>query len=216
MQQQETRTSLHSCIRIRGSSALVFNLVSRPLFHPYTIHAGEARRKYEDAMGEVRQQPKMDVNLPPMVSTREGGLLAVEVRKKNGEARLLKANRAIMILVFIVSLLWLLLLLLLFLLWLCALLFSFVSVECEVLRTPLWFLLASQSLNADCCAQRVLLLSTDVLPAGANCRAHFRTVVDTQLNTDIACAAATFLTPAKFRCETVLPCVPKAPPKRDF
>ncbi|CAN0073139.1 unnamed protein product, partial [Scytosiphon promiscuus] len=46
---------------------------------PRRSRRGEARRRYEGALGLLRQQPKMDVNLPPMVSTREGKLLAVEV-----------------------------------------------------------------------------------------------------------------------------------------
>lgn len=40
---------------------------------------GEARRRYEDAVGVSRVAEKMAVNLPPMLNTREGKLLAVEV-----------------------------------------------------------------------------------------------------------------------------------------
>ncbi|CAN0078050.1 unnamed protein product [Pylaiella littoralis] len=46
---------------------------------PRRSRRGEARRKYEDAAGLLREHLKMEVNLPPMVSTREGKLLAVEV-----------------------------------------------------------------------------------------------------------------------------------------
>eukprot|EP00903_Cladosiphon_okamuranus_P008598 g8246.t1 len=46
---------------------------------PRRSRRGEARRKYEDATGLLHQhQPKMEVNLPPMLSTREGKLLSVE------------------------------------------------------------------------------------------------------------------------------------------
>lgn len=54
--------------------------------------AGEARRKYEDATGSFRQhQPRMEVNLPPMVNTREGKLLTVEVRTLHAILKLIAA-----------------------------------------------------------------------------------------------------------------------------
>lgn len=40
---------------------------------------GEARLRYEGAAGMTRVHEKMAVNLPPMVITKEGKLLAVEV-----------------------------------------------------------------------------------------------------------------------------------------
>lgn len=41
---------------------------------------GEARRRYEDAVGLKRKHQKLAVNLPPMLNTREGKLLGIEVR----------------------------------------------------------------------------------------------------------------------------------------
>ena len=60
---------------------MVGGTCSLPAPLPAAVPAGEARRKFEDAAGLLRQpQPKMEVNLPPMVNTKEGKLLTVEVR----------------------------------------------------------------------------------------------------------------------------------------
>ncbi|CAM9092952.1 unnamed protein product [Ascophyllum nodosum] len=55
---------------------------------PRRSRRGEARRRYEDVAGLKRQHQKMAVNLPPMINTREGKLLATEVFG-NGVLRLL-------------------------------------------------------------------------------------------------------------------------------
>lgn len=48
--------------------------------HDPSFSVGKARRKQQDPA--PIEQPKMGVNLPPMVSTREGKLLSVEVHAR--------------------------------------------------------------------------------------------------------------------------------------